>query len=302
MGGGNARTVELFLTGGERAHQPPPHLLRRRLDLADGIEHFEDVPHDPLSLVDMCQFAAAEHDRNDDLVLVLEEALGLIDLEFDVVLARFRTQADFLDLGVVNVRLVLLLLLLILELAEVHDPADGRLLVGSHLHQIQTGFPREAECLLRGDDAELPAFGGDDPNRRDPNLLVYAVLLLYGSRLRTRTRSAGREEVELFAHATSGTPPGNCRQTARASGPRRIPEKAEYSSGQGVASRRWPFLRPPCRLSGMIPACARQEECTGPLSEGCADHPRRHPRELPWVAGAEDCLSGIPLEGPEKNR
>jgi hypothetical protein len=200
--------MNVFLTGGERAHQPPPHLLRRRLDLADGIEHFEDVPHDPLSLVDMCQFAAAEHDRNDDLVFVLQEALGLIDLEFDVVLARFWTQADFLDPGVVNVRLVLLLLLLVLELAEVHDPADGRLLVGSHLHQIQTGFPREVECLLRGDDAELPAFGGDDPNRCDPNLLVDAVLLLYGSRLRTRTRSAGREEVELFAHATSGTPPG----------------------------------------------------------------------------------------------
>jgi hypothetical protein len=56
---------------------------------------------------------------------------------------------------------------------------------------------------------------------------------------------------------SSRTPPaallrGNCRQTARASGPRRIPGKAEYSSEQGVASRRWPFLRPQCRLSGMI--------------------------------------------------
>jgi hypothetical protein len=195
---------------------------------------------------------------------------------------------------------VLLLLLLILELAEVHDPADRRLLVGSHLHQIQTGFPREAECLLRGDDAELPAFGGDDPNRRDPNLLVYAVLLLYGSRLRTRTRSAGREEVELFAHATSGTPPGNCRQTARASGPRRIPGKAEYSSGQGVASRRWPFLRPPCRLSGMIPACARQEECTGPLSEGCADHPGDIGVNFHGSRGRGTDCSGFPSKSLKK--
>jgi hypothetical protein len=58
----------------------------------------------------------------------------------------------------VNVRLVLLLLLLILELAEVHDPADGRLLVGCHLHQVETRLSGEGQRLLGGDDAELAPF------------------------------------------------------------------------------------------------------------------------------------------------
>jgi hypothetical protein len=196
------RQPDRFLTRGKRAHQPPPHLLRRRLDFADRVEHLEDVSHDSLPLVDVRQFTAAKHHRHDDLVLVLQKPFRLVDLEFDVVLTRLRTETNLLDLRVVNVSLVLFLLLLIFELAEIHDSADGRLFVGSHLHQIQTGFPGEAERLLGGDDAELPAFGGDDPNRSDPNLLVDAVLLLYGSRLRTRTRSArpGRSRTLRTRH------------------------------------------------------------------------------------------------------
>jgi hypothetical protein len=85
-----------------------------------------------------------------------------------------------------DVGLVLLLLLLVLELAEVHDPADRRLLVGRHLHQIQPRLPRDGESLLGRDDAELAALCGYDPDRRDADLLVDAMLFLDGSRLRSR--------------------------------------------------------------------------------------------------------------------
>ena len=226
----------------ERANQSPAHLLRRCLDLSDRIELFKDVSHHPLALVNVCEFATAENDRDDHLVLVLQKALRLRNLELDVVLARLGTQAYFLDFGLMDVRLVLFFLLLVLELAEIHDSADGRFLVGGHLHKIQAGFPRERERLFGGDDAELSALGRDDADRRDADLLVDAVLLLDGSRLRTRTRSAGREEARLFAgrqrHSSGKNPKdrGDRQHLAETPG-----EGDEYSSGRGGQSRQGVF-------------------------------------------------------------
>jgi hypothetical protein len=126
---------------------------------------------------------AAKHDRHDDLVFVEEEATSLGDLEFDVVIARFRTEADFLDLGVMNVGFVVLLLLLIFELAEVHDSAHRWLFIRRHLDQIEAGVSRERQGVVCGHDAKLATVGSDDTDRRDPDLFVDAMLLLYGSRL-----------------------------------------------------------------------------------------------------------------------
>jgi hypothetical protein len=73
--------------------------------------------------------------------------------------------------------------LLILELAEVHDPANGRFLVRRHLDQVEACLASATQRLFCRDDSELFAVAGDDPNRRDADLLVDAVLLLDGSRL-----------------------------------------------------------------------------------------------------------------------
>ena len=146
----------------------------------------KDVFHDPLSLVDVGEFAAAKHHRHDHLVFVLKEPLGLVHLELDVVISRLGAESNLLDLRLMDVGFVLFLLLLVFELAEVHDPADGRLLVGRHLDQIETRLAGDGECFLRGDDAKLATVGADDPDRSDPNLLIDAMLLLDGSRLRPR--------------------------------------------------------------------------------------------------------------------
>jgi hypothetical protein len=82
-----------------------------------------------------------------------------------------------------NVRAMEFLFLLILELTEVHDPADGRLLVRCHLDEIEASLAGAVERLFRRDDPELFTVAGDDPDRRDPDLLVDAMLLLDGSRL-----------------------------------------------------------------------------------------------------------------------
>lgn len=158
-------------------------MLRRGFHFADVFELFDDLLHDALPLFDVSHLAAAEHDRHDDLVFVKEEAAGLGDLEFDVVIPRLRTEADFLDLGVMNVGFVVLFLLLILELAEVHDSAHRWLLIRCHLDQIETGVSRERQGVVCGHDPKLTAVGSNDTDRCDPNLLVDAMLLLYGSRL-----------------------------------------------------------------------------------------------------------------------
>jgi len=128
----------------------------------------------------MSQFAAAKHHRDDHLVFVLQKSFRLIHLEIDVVLACLGTQANFLDLGLMHVRAVEFLLLLVFELAEVHDPADGRLFVRCHLDQIETGLASARQCFFGRDDPELFAVAGDYPDRGDPDLLVDTMLLLDG--------------------------------------------------------------------------------------------------------------------------
>ena len=78
-----------------------------------------------LSFFDMRQLATAEDDRDDHLVLVGQEFAGPVDLDLDIVIARFGANANLLDLAVMALALVLPLFLLVLELAEVHDAADG---------------------------------------------------------------------------------------------------------------------------------------------------------------------------------
>ena len=103
----------------------------------------------PAAFVRVGQFTPPEDHRHNDLVLVLEKLAGAVDLDLDVVLARLGPHADFLDLGLVRLALVLPLLLLVLVLAVVHDTADGRLLVGRHLDQVQIDLSRGLDGLLR---------------------------------------------------------------------------------------------------------------------------------------------------------
>jgi hypothetical protein len=71
-----------------------------------------------------------------------------------------------------RVRFVLPLLLLILELAEIHDSADGRALVRRHFDQIQIGLAGGSQGLFGGHDAQLFPFRGNDADRRDADLFV----------------------------------------------------------------------------------------------------------------------------------
>lgn len=69
----------------------------------------------------------------------------------DVVVTRLGPNSDLLDFDLMSVGAMLPFLLLILELAKVHDPADGRPFAGSDLHKIQ---PRSSSLRYRFVDGQ----------------------------------------------------------------------------------------------------------------------------------------------------
>jgi hypothetical protein len=64
------------------------------------------------------------------------------------VVADLGADAELFVLAVVRVAFVLPLLLLVLELAVIHDPANGRLLLGRDFYEVQADFL----CALEGID------------------------------------------------------------------------------------------------------------------------------------------------------
>lgn len=137
----------------------------------------------------MGHLTTAEDHRDDDLIFMFEKRSGLSHLELDVMLARLGPQPNLFDLGLMDVSLVMLPFLLVFELAEIHDSADGRLLIRSHLHQVETAISGDAESLVGGEDSQLASVCSDHSNRSDTDLIVDAMLFLDGLRLRPRTLS-----------------------------------------------------------------------------------------------------------------
>ena len=94
--------------------------------------------------------------------------------EVNVVLAGLGTQTDFLEL-----RLMLLVallaqtfFLLVLEFSEVHDAADRWTIVWTDLNQIHSGFLCQFQTVSSGNDPCHVSILVDDPDGRNPNLLV----------------------------------------------------------------------------------------------------------------------------------
>jgi hypothetical protein len=163
-------------------------LMRGRgFDLRNRLQLLDDVVDHLSAFLDVGHFAAAEDHRNDQLILVEQKGPRLIQLEGNVVFASFGANADFLDLALVRVALVLPLLLLVLELPVVHDAAHGRPLIGSYFDQIQLGFARSRQCLVRADDAQRLALGRNDANRRNTDLLVDPLIAFYTKALSRKT-------------------------------------------------------------------------------------------------------------------
>ena len=90
---------------------------------------------------------SAEEDRRLYLGAFLEELLGMLELELEVMLIGVGPEADLLDdhLGGVGFHLLGLLLLLIGEFLVIEDLANGGIRLGADLHQIQLQLIRHLE-------------------------------------------------------------------------------------------------------------------------------------------------------------
>ena len=119
-------------------------------------------------------FAAAEHDRDLDLVPVLEETLDVTLLRVVVVVGDLRTQVDlaYVDLGLVLAGSLLLLLLLVLVLRVIEQPADRRLRICRDLDQIEFRLAGHLPRLVGIDDSHLLAVGADQPHLGHADALV----------------------------------------------------------------------------------------------------------------------------------
>ena len=125
-----------------------------------GDEFFDDLEPD----LGVGVFAAAKFQRDLHLHVFAKKINGVRGLDAEIMRINARTQLDFLhDRGVLVLAGIFFLLgEFVAELAEVHEPADGRHGVGRNLDEIHGVLPREVDRVGELDDAELLVIHADD--------------------------------------------------------------------------------------------------------------------------------------------
>ena len=143
---------------------------------ADGVaERIDDLVERYDGPVPVGVFAPPEEHGELHLVSGIEETLGPIHLDEPIVVIRLRPESHLLEYVLSAVRFPLPLSLDVLELPVVHDPAHRRTIVGRHLDEVHPDFTSQSKRLGRRKEASLLTVLVDQPDLRDPNLLVGAM-------------------------------------------------------------------------------------------------------------------------------
>ncbi len=191
----------LALLRGDRADDSSALLRNRRFDFADVFQLIDDHLDHTATLVNVDDFATTKHHGDLDLIPTGQEGPRLLDLEPDIMVSRFGSQADFFGPGVMDLAVVVLFALLVLVFAVVHDAANGRLLVGGHFHQVQATLLGNLHRLFGRQDTQLFAFIRDNTDGRDADLLVDPYVLLavdcFFLSYERRSNRRGRATVKL---------------------------------------------------------------------------------------------------------
>src|SRR5580698_4792888 len=123
----------------------------------------------------MLHFAAAKEDCDLDLVVMAQELERLIRFRLDVVIARFRPNANFLEFLLTNLGVFLVLVRIVeAHLAVIEDAANRRALVRRDFYKVEINRSGLLQGLGRGDYAELLSLDADEPDWSDTNELVDA--------------------------------------------------------------------------------------------------------------------------------
>jgi hypothetical protein len=142
-----------------------------------GLDHLIE---DPLAQLGMIHLPATEGQGHLDLVALVEELLHLASLGVEVALGDLRPVLHLLDGDAAGLppRFLRLLGRLVLVLAVIHDPADRRVGLGGHLHQVEVGFACDGQGFGQRPNADLLTVRTDQTHLAgayavvDPGLVV----------------------------------------------------------------------------------------------------------------------------------
>ena len=171
----------LFLLNGSDHHDHPlAFQLRHAFRPAVIFEREHKTQEQFLSLVRELDGTSAEEDRSLDFGPFLEEFLGMLELELEVMLIGVGTEPDLLDddLRLVGLHLLGLLLLLIQVLLVVQYLADGRIGLRTYLHQIQFKFIRHFQCGGERVNTRLGDVVTDKTDLRSGDLVIDVEFIL----------------------------------------------------------------------------------------------------------------------------
>src|SRR3954470_9977274 len=168
------RPAEDRLRRAEHHRHVAPVEVGALLDDRQVLELLREALEQLLAALGVRDLAPAEHDRDLDLVLALQEARDMALLRVVVVLRDLRAELDLADrdLLLVLARGLLLLGLLVLVLRVVEDARDGRPRLGSDLHEIEVALLRVPQRFVGAHDTDLLAVLADDPDLGNADALV----------------------------------------------------------------------------------------------------------------------------------
>ena len=169
-------TAELLLKRRDRAEHAARLLRRAAFNFAVLFELSNNGFHYFLAFIDVSHLASAKLDGDLHFVVVLQKANGLLDLKLNIMLARFRTDANFFQLRLVLLAFGCSFAFVVLELSIVHNTAHRRLCLGSNFDQIKPLFASLGKRVSCGDNAQLFSFTVNHADGRDADRLVNAVL------------------------------------------------------------------------------------------------------------------------------
>ena len=138
------------------------------------LQHLDQAVEQALPDLRVGHFASPEEDGQLDLVSMIEKLRSLTALRFKVMIVDFWTNPDFLELDdvLVPARFALLLRLLVPELAVIHQAANRRHRVGSHLYKIKPALARHIKRIAGRNHTDLIAFFIDQPDFTNPDSFI----------------------------------------------------------------------------------------------------------------------------------